>query len=76
MGFAPIVHFEYSIAMNQETLAENVSRGTISLAEPPDPSSIVACRRGFMDTPTFSAALQVMLGGILVFIAGVPIGDS
>lgn len=33
-------------------------------------------RHRYMDTPTFSAALQVMLGGILVFIAGVLIGNS
>jgi len=30
----------------------------------------------YMDTPTFSAALQVGLGGALVFITGVLIGKS
>jgi hypothetical protein len=29
-----------------------------------------------MDTPLFSAMLQVMLGGTLVFIAGLLIGNS
>jgi hypothetical protein len=29
-----------------------------------------------MDTPPFSAAVQIMVGGILVFAAGVLIGSS
>jgi hypothetical protein len=33
-------------------------------------------RRRFMDTPRSSAVLQVVLGGILVFLAGVLIGKS
>jgi VIT1/CCC1 family predicted Fe2+/Mn2+ transporter len=33
-------------------------------------------RRRFMDTPVFSAALQVGLGGALVFITGILIGKS
>jgi VIT1/CCC1 family predicted Fe2+/Mn2+ transporter len=33
-------------------------------------------RHRYMDTPTFSAALQVGLGGALVFITGVLIGKS
>jgi len=33
-------------------------------------------RHRYMDTPTFSAALQVGLGGALVFITGVLIGSS
>jgi erythrin-vacuolar iron transport family protein len=33
-------------------------------------------RHRYMDTPTFSAALQVGLGGVLVFAAGVLIGSS
>ncbi|HUK25837.1 MAG TPA: ferritin family protein [Terriglobales bacterium] len=33
-------------------------------------------RHTYMDTPTFSAALQVGLGGVLVFAAGVLIGSS
>jgi rubrerythrin len=33
-------------------------------------------RHRYMDTPTFSAALQVGLGGVLVFLTGVLIGSS
>lgn len=33
-------------------------------------------RNRYMDTPFFSAALQVMLGGALVFAAGILIGSS
>lgn len=33
-------------------------------------------RHRYMDTPTFSAALQVVLGGVLVFATGVLIGSS
>ena len=33
-------------------------------------------RRRYMDTPWVSAALQVGLGGVLVFITGVLIGSS
>ena len=33
-------------------------------------------RHRYMDTPAFSAAVQVMLGGALVFLAGVLIGKS
>ena len=33
-------------------------------------------RHRYMDTPALSAAVQVMLGGILVFLAGILIGNS
>jgi len=33
-------------------------------------------RHKFMDTPLASAAFQVMLGGLLVFLAGILIGSS
>jgi rubrerythrin len=33
-------------------------------------------RHKYMDTPTFSAAMQVALGGALVFMAGILIGSS
>jgi VIT1/CCC1 family predicted Fe2+/Mn2+ transporter len=33
-------------------------------------------RKKYMDTPIFSAALQVGLGGALVFLTGVLIGSS
>jgi hypothetical protein len=33
-------------------------------------------RHRFMDTPLLSAAMQVVVGGVLVFLAGVLIGNS
>jgi len=39
-------------------------------------STISWVRHRYMDTPAFSAALQVMLGGALVFAAGVLIGRA
>jgi erythrin-vacuolar iron transport family protein len=33
-------------------------------------------RHRYMDTPAFSALVQVMLGGVLVFVAGILIGSS
>jgi erythrin-vacuolar iron transport family protein len=33
-------------------------------------------RHRYMDTPALSAAVQVMVGGILVFLAGILIGKS
>ncbi len=39
-------------------------------------SVITWIRHRYMDTPTFSAAMQVALGGILVFVTGVLIGSS
>ena len=33
-------------------------------------------RHRYMDTPFLSAAFQVMVGGVLVFIAGILIGSS
>ncbi len=38
--------------------------------------AISLIRNKYMDTPFFSAALQVMLGGALVFAAGILIGSS
>ena len=38
--------------------------------------AISLIRNRYMDTPFVSAALQVMLGGILVFVAGVLIGSA
>ena len=32
--------------------------------------------RRFMDTPFLAAAFQVVVGGVLVFIAGIAIGSS
>src|SRR6266403_2223356 len=39
-------------------------------------ATITWIRHRYMDTPTVSAALQVGLGGVLVFITGVLIGSS
>lgn len=39
-------------------------------------STISWVRHRYMDTPTLSAAVQVMVGGALVFLAGVLIGKS
>ena len=39
-------------------------------------SVIAWVRNRYMDTPPLSAAVQVMLGGILVFVAGVLIGSA
>jgi rubrerythrin len=39
-------------------------------------SIITWIRHRYMDTPTFTAALQVGLGGVLVFLTGVLIGSS
>jgi hypothetical protein len=33
-------------------------------------------RHRYMDTPTASAVVQVMLGGLLVFLSGIIIGSS
>jgi hypothetical protein len=33
-------------------------------------------RHRFMDTPLLAASFQVMVGGVLVFIAGIIIGSS
>ena len=38
--------------------------------------AISLIRNRYMDTPFFSAALQVVLGGTLVFAAGILIGSS
>jgi rubrerythrin len=39
-------------------------------------AAITWIRNRYMDTPIFSAALQVGLGGVLVFITGILIGSS
>jgi VIT1/CCC1 family predicted Fe2+/Mn2+ transporter len=39
-------------------------------------ATISYIRHRYMDTPLWSATLQVMLGGTLVFIAGLVIGSS
>jgi len=39
-------------------------------------AAITWIRNRYMDTPIFSAALQVGLGGVLVFLTGILIGSS
>ena len=39
-------------------------------------ATITWIRNRYMDTPIFSAALQVGLGGVLVFLTGILIGSS
>jgi VIT1/CCC1 family predicted Fe2+/Mn2+ transporter len=39
-------------------------------------STISWVRHRYMDTPALSAAVQVLLGGVLVFLAGILIGKS
>jgi erythrin-vacuolar iron transport family protein len=38
--------------------------------------TIAWIRHHYMDTPLTSAVLQVVLGGVLVFIAGIAIGSA
>jgi len=39
-------------------------------------AAITWIRNRYMDTPIFSAAMQVGLGGALVFLTGILIGSS
>lgn len=39
-------------------------------------AAITWIRHNYMDTPILSAAFQVIVGGVLVFITGVLIGNS
>jgi uncharacterized membrane protein (DUF485 family) len=39
-------------------------------------AAIAWIRNKYMDTPLWSASLQVVLGGILVFAAGILIGEA
>jgi erythrin-vacuolar iron transport family protein len=39
-------------------------------------AAISYVRHRFMDTPFLSAAFQVVIGGALVFLAGIAIGSS
>jgi len=61
----PFLIPSFSLAMTISAIVVFVELGAITWV-----------RHRYMDTPTFSAAVQVMLGGILVFIAGVLIGNS
>ena len=39
-------------------------------------SAIAWIRRSYMDTPFLQAAFQVVVGGVLVFVAGILIGSA
>jgi hypothetical protein len=39
-------------------------------------ATIAWIRNRYMDTPLLSAAFQVVVGGVLVFVAGIAIGSS
>ncbi|MFZ0213847.1 MAG: iron exporter MbfA [Candidatus Acidiferrales bacterium] len=57
--------------IGQFNIALSVAIGVVLI----ELATITWVRRRFMDTPVFSAALQVALGGALVFAAGVLIGS-
>ena len=61
----PFLIPKFTVAMTVAVIVVLIELGTISWV-----------RHRYMDTPPLSAAVQVMLGGILVFIAGVLIGSS
>ena len=61
----PFLIHRFALAMTVAMLVVAVELGVITWI-----------RHRYMDTPTFSAALQVGLGGALVFITGILIGGS
>jgi len=61
----PFLIHNFSLAMTIAALVVIVELGTITWI-----------RHRYMDTPTIPAALQVGLGGVLVFLTGVLIGSS
>jgi rubrerythrin len=61
----PFLIQNFGVAMTVAALVVIVELGVITWI-----------RHRYMDTPTFSAALQVGLGGVLVFLTGVLIGSS
>jgi hypothetical protein len=61
----PFLIRDFSIAVLVAVFVVAVELGAISYI-----------RHRFMDTPSLSAAFQVVLGGVLVFIAGILIGSS
>jgi erythrin-vacuolar iron transport family protein len=61
----PFLIHNFGLAMTIAALVVIVELGVITWI-----------RHRYMDTPTFSAALQVGLGGVLVFLTGVLIGSS
>jgi VIT1/CCC1 family predicted Fe2+/Mn2+ transporter len=61
----PFLIHDFHLAMVVAALVVVVELGVITWV-----------RHRYMDTPTLSAALQVGLGGVLVFLTGVLIGSS
>lgn len=61
----PFLVPNFTLAFALATLVVAVELGTISYI-----------RHRYMDTPIFSATLQVVLGGVLVFLAGLFIGSA
>jgi erythrin-vacuolar iron transport family protein len=61
----PFLIADFRVAMTAAMLVVVIELGIISWV-----------RHRYMETPTFSAALQVGLGGILVFVTGVLIGSA
>jgi len=53
-----------------------LATGVAALVVVAELASITWIRNRYMDTPVFSAAVQVGLGGVLVFFTGVLIGNS
>jgi VIT1/CCC1 family predicted Fe2+/Mn2+ transporter len=61
----PFLIHDFRLAMTLAAVVVIVELGTITWI-----------RNRYMDTPIFSAALQVGLGGVLVFLTGILIGSS
>ncbi|MBS1849661.1 MAG: rubrerythrin [Acidobacteria bacterium] len=61
----PFLFHDFRLAMTLAALVVVIELGTITWI-----------RNRYMDTPIFSAALQVGLGGVLVFLTGILIGSS
>jgi hypothetical protein len=61
----PFLIRDFRIAMTAAVAVVAVELGAISYI-----------RNRYMDTPLLSAAFQVVVGGVLVFLAGILIGSS
>ena len=61
----PFLISDFRVAMTAAVLVVVIELGITS-----------SIRHRYMETPAFSAALQVGLGGILVFVTGVLIGSA
>jgi hypothetical protein len=61
----PFLISNFRVAMTVAIVVVAVELGIISYV-----------RHRYMDTPLVSAAFQVVLGGVMVFVAGILIGSS